>query len=133
MFTRDRLRTDYRLAEIASIENGIVLQGITETPHYDLGPHDIAQDRIVTTAQGELAARIRARLGVTDPEATVTIEEIITGYWLGDVTSDTSYEMEIRCGEHWLLFEDHYNNLTVLLDWLDVKPTRSITHHTGVK
>lgn len=80
-------------------------------------PRTEIQDSIV---EGELAARVRTRVGAT-PDARVTLRETahVAGY--SEYTQDTDYEFEVRCwGETFKFAPTHgWNALVSLLNWLD--------------
>jgi hypothetical protein len=69
---------------------------------------------------GDLADRVRTRLGLTPEVPVLLTEERISGGY-SEYTQETDYNHTITCGQHTIQLRSGYerNGLTSLLNWLD--------------
>jgi hypothetical protein len=75
---------------------------------------------VTSQITGTLADRIRRRFGEPGGTSVLIEETRISGGW-SEFTQETSYEFEVRCGEHrygFTQYNGYDNGLKGLLDWL---------------
>lgn len=83
-------------------------------------PQTETVERLIT---GKLAVDVRKRVLAAD-DAPVSIVEVSRTYWLTDWTSETDYQMTVKCNGVEQEF-DRYSaqeNFKKLLEWLDEEP-----------
>lgn len=77
-------------------------------------------EHIKSLISGELADRIKERLGVPSDTPVIMTEHRISGGY-SEYTQETDYQHEIACGPHEIHLGTTYwgNGLEALLKWLD--------------